>query len=37
MTAHEYFNIKLPAVWKIIEEELTGLNAMIKEMLKNEF
>jgi uncharacterized protein with HEPN domain len=37
MIAHEYFNIKLPAVWKIIEVDLTALNAMIQLMLKNEF
>ena len=35
MIAHEYFNIKLPAVWKIIEVDLTVLNAIIKLMLKN--
>ena len=37
MIAHEYFNIKMPAVWKIIEVDLTDLNGMIKRILKNEF
>ncbi|MEO7210743.1 MAG: HepT-like ribonuclease domain-containing protein [Chitinophagaceae bacterium] len=37
MIAHEYFNIKLPAVWKIIEMELTPLEVLIKQILKNEF
>ena len=37
MIAHEYFNIKLPAVWKIIEVDLSQLNSMIHLMLKNEF
>ncbi len=37
MIAHEYFNIKLPAVWEIIESDLAELNELIKRMLKNEF
>ncbi len=37
MIAHEYFNIKLPAVWQIIETDLAELNEVIKQMLKNEF
>ncbi len=37
MIAHEYFNIKLPAVWKIIETDLAELNELIKRMLKTEF
>lgn len=37
MIAHEYFNIKLPAVWQIIENDLTPLKAVIHTMLKEEF
>lgn len=37
MIAHEYFNIKLPAVWKIIETDLGELNEVIEQVLKNEF
>jgi uncharacterized protein with HEPN domain len=35
--AHEYFNIKLEAVWLIIEENLADLKNMIVLILKNEF
>jgi uncharacterized protein with HEPN domain len=35
--AHEYFNIKLPAVWQIIENDLQQLKTVIQAMLKNEF
>jgi len=37
MIAHEYFNIKLPAVWQIIEEDLPGLKLAVQTILKNEF
>ncbi len=37
MIAHEYFNIKLPAVWMIIENDLQQLKEVIHTMLKNEF
>lgn len=37
MIAHEYFNIKLPAVWQIIENDLPKLKSVILLMLRNEF
>jgi len=37
MIAHEYFNIKLPAVWQIIEKDLKELKEVIQTILKNEF
>ena len=37
MIAHEYFNIKLPAVWQIIENDLKKLKMVIKAILRNEF
>ena len=37
MIAHEYFNIKLSAVWEIITRELPQLRAIIVTILKNEF
>ncbi len=37
LIAHEYFNIKLGAVWIIIETELPKLRLIINEMLRNEF
>lgn len=37
MIAHEYFNVKLPAVWQIIKTDLPQLNKLVKLMLKNEF
>jgi uncharacterized protein with HEPN domain len=37
MIAHEYFNIKLPAVWQIIENDLPQLKEAVQAMLKNEF
>ena len=37
MIAHEYFNIKLPAVWQIIENDLKELKMIIKAILRNEF
>ena len=37
MIAHEYFNIKLVAVWQIIIADLPKLKEVIQTMLKNEF
>ena len=37
LIAHEYFNIKLSAVWRIIKEELPKLKALVELILKNEF
>lgn len=37
MIAHQYFDIKLSAVWLIIKADLPMLKEVIKEMLKNEF
>ena len=37
MIAHEYFNIKLPAVWLIIESNLQPLKDMVQSILDNEF
>jgi uncharacterized protein with HEPN domain len=36
LIAHEYFNIKLEAVWKIVEDHLPELKSVIGEMLKEE-
>ncbi len=35
--AHEYFNIKLDAVWEIILNDLPELKNMVELVLKNEF
>ena len=37
MIAHEYFNIKLPAVWQIIENDLQKLKELIETILEKEF
>jgi uncharacterized protein with HEPN domain len=37
LIAHEYFNIKLSAVWLIIENDLPELKTVIAEILKNEY
>ena len=37
MIAHEYFNIKLEAVWSIINNDLPELKTVIKQILENEF
>jgi uncharacterized protein with HEPN domain len=37
MIAHEYFNIKLPAVWQIIENDLQQLKEVVETILKKEF
>lgn len=36
LIAHEYFNIKLDAVWYIIKKDLPGLKVIINKMIKNE-
>lgn len=37
MIAHEYFNIKLPAVWQILENDLQQLKEVVQVILKKEF
>jgi uncharacterized protein with HEPN domain len=37
LITHEYFNIKLEAVWGIIKKELPPLKRAINEILRNEF
>ena len=37
MIAHEYFSIKLPAVWEVIHKDLPELKEVIKNILKHEF
>lgn len=37
MIAHEYFNIKLPAVWQIIENDLLLLKEVVQTILSKEF
>lgn len=37
MLAHEYFTIKLAAVWEIIQKDLPKLKAVVKTILKIEF
>jgi uncharacterized protein with HEPN domain len=37
LIAHEYFNIKLEAVWQIIVNNLPELNNLIEHILKNKF
>lgn len=37
LISHEYFNIKLEAVWEIIVNELPQLKQVIEEMVNNEF
>jgi uncharacterized protein with HEPN domain len=37
MIAHEYFNIKLMAVWAIIQNDLPELNKVVNQILANEF
>ncbi len=36
MIAHEYFNIKLTAVWQIIEKDFPELKKIIQTILKKE-
>lgn len=37
MIAHQYFDIKLSAVWLIIKADLPMLKEVIREILKNKF
>jgi uncharacterized protein with HEPN domain len=37
MIAHEYFNVKLIAVWAIIQNDLPELNKVVEQILANEF
>ncbi|MEX2411787.1 MAG: HepT-like ribonuclease domain-containing protein [Candidatus Paceibacterota bacterium] len=37
MIAHEYFNIKLTAVWEIIQKDLPQLKSIVKTILSKEF
>lgn len=37
MIAHEYYNIKMIAVWGNIEKDLPVLKTIINDILKNEF
>ena len=37
MIAHEYFNIKLPAVWAIINNDLPELKILVLTILEKEF
>jgi uncharacterized protein with HEPN domain len=37
LIAHEYFNIKLIAVWKIIQNDLPELKEVVEQILANEF
>lgn len=37
LISHEYFNIKMEAVWQIIQVDLPELKNVIQSILKNEF
>lgn len=37
MIAHEYFNIKLSAVWLVIKNDLANLKTTVQTILLNEF
>ena len=37
MIAHEYFNIKLKAVWLIVETDIPQLKILIKSILEKKF
>ncbi|MEO6722879.1 MAG: HepT-like ribonuclease domain-containing protein [Ferruginibacter sp.] len=37
MIAHEYFNIKLVAVWEIIANHLPALKAMVDKIIEEKF
>ena len=37
MIAHEYFNVKLTAVWEIIQKNLPQLKSVVKTILSKEF
>ena len=37
LISHEYFNIKMEAVWQIIQKDLPELKYIIQSILKTEF
>jgi uncharacterized protein with HEPN domain len=37
LVAHEYFHIKLEAVWDIVKKDLPELKAVIEKIIENEF
>jgi uncharacterized protein with HEPN domain len=37
LIAHEYFNLKMSAVWQIIKKDLPGLRELILKIIDNEF
>lgn len=37
LISHEYFNIKLDAVWEIVQKDLPNLKKVIEIILKEEF
>ena len=37
LISHEYFNIKIEAVWPIIIDELPTLKVMVNEIIQKEF
>jgi uncharacterized protein with HEPN domain len=37
LIAHEYFNIKMSAVWQIIKKDLPRLKELILRIIENEF
>lgn len=37
LISHEYFNIKLEAVWEIIENDLSEFKQLIETILESEF
>ena len=37
MISHEYFNIKMDAVWLIIYNDIPELKNLVEKILKNEF
>ena len=37
MIAHEYFNVKMIAVWKIIKQDMPQLKVVVEQILQNEF
>ncbi|WP_420841181.1 HepT-like ribonuclease domain-containing protein [Aquiflexum gelatinilyticum] len=37
LISHEYFNIKMTAVWEIIQRDLPKLKSMVTIILETEF
>jgi uncharacterized protein with HEPN domain len=37
LISHEYFNVKMEAVWQIFQKDLPELKIVIQSILKNEF